>query len=280
MVFALLNRKANIMPNYICTTCGTQFAASENEPESCPICEDERQYVNSAGQQWTTLAALKKNHKLIFHKIEENLYGIGMNPSFAIGQRALLAATEHGNILWDCISLVNDTAVDIINALGGLNAIAISHPHFYSSMIEWSRAFGNIPIYLHQKDRQWVQRADDRIHFWSGNTKKILENSTLINAGGHFDGGTILHWSGGADSKGALLAGDILQVAADHKHVSFMYSYPNLIPLNEEEINHITEQIKPFLYDRIYGAWWNRNILENAKQAVRQSAQRYINAIN
>jgi hypothetical protein len=267
------------MPNYICTTCGTQFAASKNLPESCPICEDERQYVNPAGQQWTTLDALKKNHKLIFHKIEKNLYGIGMNPSFAIGQRALLAATEHGNILWDCISLVNDTAVDIINALGGLDAIAISHPHFYSSMIEWSRAFGNIPIYLHQKDRQWVQRADERIHFWNGDTKKILENLMLINIGGHFDGGTILHWPGGADRKGALLASDILQVVADHKHVSFMYSYPNLIPLNEQEINHITEQIKPFAYNRIYGAWWNRNILENAKQAVRQSAQRYINAI-
>jgi hypothetical protein len=267
------------MQHYICTTCGTQFNSSANEPSRCPVCEDERQYVNPDGQQWTTLEALQKNKKLIFHKIEENLYGIGMTPKFGIGQRALLVTTENGNVLWDCISMVNDAAVDFIRALGGIDAIAISHPHFYSSMVEWSRAFGDAPIYLHQNDRKWVQRPDDRIHFWSTDTKKILDNLTLINAGGHFEGGTILHWPRGAERDGALLAGDILQVVADGKHVSFMYSYPNLIPLNKQKIHRITSLVEPFSYERIYGAWWDRNILENAKQAVQQSARRYINAI-
>jgi hypothetical protein len=267
------------MENYICTTCGTQFAASKHKPDGCPICEDERQYVNPAGPQWTTLNNLTKNHKLIFHEIEENLYGIGMTPNFAISQRALLLVTEYGNILWDCISLINDAAVDIITALGGIDAIAISHPHFYSSMIEWSAAFGNVPVYLHQKDRQWVQRPDDRIHFWSGDKKEILDGLMLTNLPGHFEGGTILHWPDGAGGKGALLAGDILQVVADRKHVSFMYSYPNLIPINRGKINRIMDRIEPLAYDRIYGAWWDRNILENAEKAVEQSAQRYLQAI-
>jgi hypothetical protein len=268
-----------VMPNFICTTCGTQFTSSEDEPDHCTICEDERQYVNPDGQQWTTLEVLQKNKKLIFHKIEENLYGIGINPKFGIGQRALLVTTESGNVLWDCISLVNDAAVDFIRALGGIDAIAISHPHFYSSMVEWSRAFEDAPIYLHQDDREWVQRPDDRIHFWSGDTKKISGDLTLINAGGHFEGGTVLHWPNSPNGSGALLAGDILQVVADRNHVSFMYSYPNLIPLNEQKINHIIELIDPFSYERIYSAWWDRNILENAEQAVHQSAQRYKNAI-
>ena len=268
------------MKNYICVTCGTQYAASETPPEKCSICEDERQYVPEGGQQWTTLDKLQKNHKLIFHKIAENLYGIGANPKFGIGQRALLVTTPAGNILWDCISLINDTACDLLNALGGLDAIAISHPHYYSSMIEWSRAFGDIPVYLHENDRQWVQRNDATINFWSGQSKKILQNLTLYNAGGHFDGGTILHWPEGAEHKGALLTGDILQVTADRRHLSFMYSYPNDIPLNKKAVQQIKNITEPLTFDKIYGAWWGRNIPEKAKEAVNHSAERYIRAIN
>jgi hypothetical protein len=47
----------------------------------------------------------------------------------------------------------------------------------------------------------------------------------------HFDGGTVPHWAGGAAGRGALLAGDTIQVVPDRKHVSFMYSYPKYIPL-------------------------------------------------
>ena len=49
------------MPNYICKTCGTQFAESEQPPANCPICEDPRQYIGWNGQQWTTLDELKTN---------------------------------------------------------------------------------------------------------------------------------------------------------------------------------------------------------------------------
>ena len=49
------------MPNYICVTCGTQFAAADSPPERCPICEDERQYVPPGGQEWTTLDALRED---------------------------------------------------------------------------------------------------------------------------------------------------------------------------------------------------------------------------
>ena len=55
--------------------------------------------------------------------------------------------------------------------MGGIKAIAISHPHYYSSMVEWSRAFGGVPIYLHAADRQWVMRPDHAIVFWEGEIK-------------------------------------------------------------------------------------------------------------
>lgn len=267
------------MNHFICTTCGTQFGATKSKPEHCSICEDERQYVNPSGQQWTTLEKLQRKHKAVFQKKEDDLYGIGTTPKFGIGQRALLIITPQRNVLWDCISLVDEATVDIINALGGLDAIAISHPHYYSSMIDWSRAFGDIPIYLHEDDREWVQRPDEHIQFWDGESKKLLEGLTLYNLGGHFDGGTILHWKQGADGKGALLTGDILQVVPDRKHVSFMYSYPNHIPLNASSVRNMTKILEPLDYDRIYGAWWDQNILAEGKEAVRKSAERYIQVI-
>ncbi len=72
-------------------------------------------------------------------------------------------------------------------------------------------------------------RPSDRIVFWEGNERQLTSETKLIHVGGHFAGGTVLHWSRGANGKGALLTGDILQVVADRDWVTFMYSYPNAI---------------------------------------------------
>ena len=86
--------------------------------------------------------------------------GIGTQPSFAIGQRALLICTPDGNVLWDCISMLDAATIALINGLGGLQAIGISHPHFYTTMVDWSRAFGGVPIHLHADDQRWIMRPD------------------------------------------------------------------------------------------------------------------------
>jgi len=268
------------MEHYICTTCGTQFAGGIEPPDSCPVCHDDRQYINPAGQSWTTLGQLQHAHRNAFGKKEKGLYTVETVPGFGIGQRALVIQTEAGNLLWDCISLVDGATVDLIEGIGGLDAIAISHPHYYSSMVEWSKAFGDIPIHLHQDDRQWVMRPDERIDFWEGDTRKLFGDLTLIRCGGHFDGGTVLHWPEGADRKGALLTGDIIQVVPDLRHVTFMYSYPNQIPLPASKVKEIAKRVAGYRFDRIYGAWWNRNILSGAGEAVQQSAERYIRCLN
>jgi hypothetical protein len=199
------------MPHFICTTCGTQYTESEQSPPACRICEEPRQYVKKTGQQWTTLDKLRLTHRNSIKFKEPALIGIGIDPQFAIGQRALFLRTPKANVLWDCISLLDDAVVEAIKALGGISAIAISHPHYYSSMVEWSRAFGGVPIYLHAADRQWVMRPDKAIVFWEEETRTLAEGLTLIHCGGHFAGGTVLNWAGGAGGKGALLAGDIIR---------------------------------------------------------------------
>jgi hypothetical protein len=266
------------MPKFICQTCGTQFAESESPPLHCPICEDERQYIGWNGQQWTTLENLGSSHHNIIKAIEPGLTGIGTHPDFAIAQRALLVQTPQGNVLWDCISLIDEPTIAVIQALGGIQSIAISHPHYYSSMVEWGNAF-DATIYLHAADQQWVMRPDSCIHFWEGDTYPLADGLNLIHCGGHFAGGTVLHWSTGAEGRGALLSGDILTVVSDRRYVSFMYSYPNLIPLSAEKVGEIAAAVEPYDFDRIYGAWWGRVVSQNGKQSVRLSAQRYINAL-
>jgi glyoxylase-like metal-dependent hydrolase (beta-lactamase superfamily II) len=264
------------LTSFICTACGTEYTPSETPPPACLICDDERQYVPTSGQGWTTLERLQRSHMPTFRD-EHGLLGIGMSPGFAIGQRALLVRTPDGNILWDCISLVSDVTVELIRGIGGLKAIAISHPHYYTTMVAWSRAFGGIPVHLHAADREWVMRPDDCIAFWDGDTKEIAPGITLIRAGGHYPGGTVLHWAaGGPDGGGALLSGDILQVVADRKHLGFMRSYPNFIPLGAAAVRAIRDRVAPYRFGSVYGAFWNAVVAQDGKAQVEKSVDRHI----
>jgi DNA-directed RNA polymerase subunit RPC12/RpoP len=271
-------QKSAAMENFICVQCGTQFAETAEPPPRCPICEDERQFVRHAGQAWTTLEQFMADRHNRLEDEAPQLLGIGSEPEFAIGQRALLMQSSGGNLLWDCITLLDKETVAAVAARGGIRAIAISHPHYYSAMVEWADQF-DAQIFLHAKDRQWVLRASKRIEFWEGTTLPLWDEITLINCGGHFDGGTVLHWPKGGNGKGALLTGDIIQVVQDRRFVSFMRSYPNYIPLGVAAIKHILETIEPFSFDHIYGAWWRANVLSDAKGAVARSAKRYLRAI-
>ena len=127
--------------------------------------------------------------------------------------------------------LIDEAVVEAVKALGGISAIAISHPHYYSSMVEWSRAFGGVPIYLHAADRQWVMRPDPAIVFWDGETQAAGRRADADPLRRPLRGRYGPALGGRRRRKGALLTGDIIQVVPDRKHVSFMYSYPNYIPL-------------------------------------------------
>ena len=267
------------MKAFICTVCATQFAPTEIAPSVCPICRDERQYVPATGQTWTTHEALASRHANQFRQHEPGVIGIGSVPQFAIGQRALLIRTPAGNFLWDCIALIDAATVEMIKGIGGLKGIAISHPHYYASMLEWSRAFGGVPIHLHAADRQWVMYPDAAIQFWDGDTTEIAPGLTLIRTGGHFAGATVAHWALGGQGKGALLAGDVVFVIPDRGFVSFMRSYPNLIPLSGPAVRRIGEALEPFLFEAIYGPFFDRNIANGGKDIVRRSVERYIRAV-
>lgn len=257
----------------LCITCGTQYGAARPD---CPICEDERQYVPQAGQAWTTLEKLRgPSHRPSMHAQGPGVLGIGCEPAFAIGQRALLIKAAGGNVLWDCQAYLDDELAALVNAEGGIGAIAISHPHFYTTMVEWAHQF-NVPVYLHAADRRWVGRPDPALEFWDSDSHELAADLTLHRAGVHFPGGTVLHWAADPDGGGALFSGDIINVIPDRTHVSFLYSYPNQIPERPERVEAAAARLLPLRYDRLYGAWWDRVIPHGADRIVQDSARRYL----
>jgi hypothetical protein len=257
----------------ICHTCGVQHAAAERLPETCAICEDPRQWVPADGQRWTTMRELAATHVNHLRR-DGGLVGIATEPRFAIGQRALLVPSQAGNVLWECVSLLDDATAEAVDALGGLAAIAISHPHYYSAMVEWAHRF-ECPVLLHRDDARWIMRPDPAIELWDGETRELGE-LTLLRLGGHFRGATVLHRPDGA---GTLLSGDVVQVIPDRGWVSFMYSYPNLIPLPAAEVERMAAALEPYAFDALQGAWWETTIPRDAKAIVRRSAERYVRAL-
>ncbi len=263
------------MSVFLCTACGTSYPDAPRPPECCPVCDDERQFVPASGQSWITRDTLMETHRNAWRHHEPGLLSVQTMPAFAINQRAFLLLTPAGNVLWDCIALLDTATEALVHGLGGLSAIAISHPHYYTTMQDWAAAFG-APVHLHAADRDWVMRPDPSLRFWKSETLEVLPGVTLIRAGGHFPGGTVLHWAGTTDGAGALLAGDIVQVTPGARRVSFMWSYPNMLPLPAHEVRRIAERLAPWTYERIYGAFTGQEVPGGGPAIVARSAARYV----
>jgi hypothetical protein len=256
----------------ICSTCGTQYAAINQQ--ICFICSDERQYIPQQGQSWTTQSQLVKKHKVDVLKLEENLFQLTVTPQFAIGQRSLLLLSPGGNILWDCIPLLDETTIKLIRSFGGLKAIAISHPHFFSNMNQWATEF-DCPVFIHAKDKDWIFNKGDHITLWEGEQNHLWDEISIINLGGHFPGSSILYATK-ASAGGLVLTGDTVLASVDNKHISVMYSYPNRIPLPVKEVQDILGRLSAIDFDRLYSAFPNLGIKENVKAILRSSIARYI----
>jgi hypothetical protein len=263
-------------PGPICVACGTEYPAGP-PPAACPICEDPRQFVPPAGQRWTSAEELERDHRVEWTELAPGLHQLVIAPHFAIGERALLIERPWGNVLWDLIALLDGPTRTRIEGIGGLAAIAISHPHYYTTNRAWAEAF-DCPVWLHADDAEWVQHPHPRLRHWQGETMTLASGLTLVRAGGHFPGGTVLHDAVGAGGAGTLFSGDILQVTPD-RNVSVMWSYPNLIPVDAPTIRRVAAAVEPLAFETVHGAFPGRTIPSGGRQAVRRSLARYLAAI-
>lgn len=267
------------MENYICNTCGVQYNESQQEPEHCRICSEQRQYISPSGQKWTSLTEMIEvgNYVNVIHPEEAGLHSIHTTPDFAIGQTAYLIEGKECNVLWDCVTYLDPATITEIKDFGGIDAIALSHPHYYSTQVEWAEAF-DANIYIHEDDRQWVTRQSERIEFWTGDFLQLSDEVKLHRTGGHFKGAVVLEWQKADEGKGVLLTGDIIRVAADRDWVTFMYSYPNFIPLPASTVCRMANQLNKLNFECMYDAF-HRIITTAAAEKIQKSAQRYVAAL-
>ena len=212
---------------------------------------------------WTSLPELTRKHGVVTNEVSNGLYELQMMPSFAIGQRALLVTTPQGNVLWDCIALLNDPTIAFIKSKGGLRAIAFSHPHYYTTMNEWAEVF-NCPILIHQQDEPWIFNRGPHVRLWSGAEEPLWEGMKLLHVGGHFPGSSVLQVPF-LSAAGAILCGDTFYISPSKKHIAVMYSYPNMIPLPLCEIARIKQLMQPIPFDTMYGFYSSQNVLGEAK---------------
>jgi hypothetical protein len=76
-----------------------------------------------------------------------------------------------------------------------------------------------------------------------------------------------------------LFTGDLPQICSDRRWVSFMYSYPNYLPLSAASVGRIVATIEPFEFGKLFGAWPGFVIHADAKSVVHRSAERYLQAL-
>jgi hypothetical protein len=262
------------MTIFVCRTCAVEQPDTSEPAAVCAICSDERQYVRPTGQQWTTLDELgAAGHRGTVAEVEPGLYGITTEPSVGIGQRALLVQRPSGNLLWDPNGYLDDGLIEAVRQLGGVAAVAASHPHMFGVQVEWSHRFGGVPVYVQAEDREWIQRDDPVIATWD-EKNEVLPGVMLHRIGGHFPGSAVVHFVG-ADGRGVLLSGDTVACTPDEHWVSFMRSYPNKIPLSAAVVAKVADRVLQLDFDRLYDNFAGQ-VIGDAAGWVRRSADRYI----
>ncbi|GIL25462.1 MBL fold metallo-hydrolase [Actinocatenispora comari] len=264
------------MTVWSCATCGVEHPDTDQPPAgTCVICADERQYVPRSGQRWISQAELSAQpYELEVREIEPSIHGLHREPEVAIGQWSYLVRTEAGNLLWDPPNHLDERTADRVRELGGVTAIAASHPHMFGAQVSWSHLFGSVPVWVNAADRRWVQRADPVITQWSGNAE-ILPGLTLLQLGGHFPGSAAAHWQHGAGGEGALLSGDTIAGVADPDWVTFLRSYPNRIPLSAAVVGRIVDRLAGYRFETLLDLG-GRVIGPQADRKVAKSGERYI----
>ncbi len=262
------------MTQWICARCAVEYPDSDQPPDRCAICSDERECVEPPGQRWTTLAELEREgHHGSLHEVEPGLFGIDVEPTVGIGQRALLVRSSGGNLLWDPTGYLDDDLIAAVSGAGGVAAIAASHPHMFGVQVEWSHRFQGAPVYVTEADQEWVQRNDPAVRLWD-EPVEVLPGVTLHRIGGHFPGSAVAHMVG-ADGKGVLLSGDTVAGTPDERWVSFMRSYPNKLPMSAGVIEKVASRVLALEFDRLYDNFGGQ-VLADAQTWVRRSADRYI----
>ncbi|MFW0786605.1 hydrolase [Gordonia sp. CPCC 206044] len=258
---------------WICDLCGNEYPPSDEPPNICFVCADDRQFIPRSGPSWSRLDEAASN-EVTATEVEAGVFELALHPAVGIGQKTFLVATAGGNVLWEPPGFVGPALVDRLAECGGVAAITSSHPHLVGASVSLSHRFGRVPVLFNALDRRWITRPDSVVEFWEG-AADVAPGVRLVQCGGHFPGSAVLHLADAAEGRGALLTGDTIMAVQSPEMVSFMRSYPNLIPLSPRLVQQIVDRVSTLEFDRIYGAF-GEPVAESARRVIETSAERYI----
>ncbi|MCD2145267.1 hydrolase [Gordonia paraffinivorans] len=261
------------MRPWMCAFCANEFPPADSPPEICPICDDDRQWIPPDGPAWFRLDD-RADNTLAATEVEPGLIRLSLEPRVGIGQQGFLVETPAGNILWEPPGFVGPALVDEIERRGGIVAVAASHPHLLGAGVSLSHRFGRVPVFYNALDRRWLTRPDLVVEFWSGETE-IVDGIRVVRCGGHFPGSSVLHLPRAAGGRGAILSGDTIKGVLQPGKVTFMRSYPNMLPLSPRLVRQIVGRVSALGFDRLYDAF-GVVVERDAKQVIETSARRYI----
>ncbi|WP_063979670.1 MBL fold metallo-hydrolase [Mycolicibacterium brisbanense] len=264
------------MPTWICTGCGVEHAHSDTRPpENSCVLTSEVVSIEERGDlpphgTWTTLEALAAQpHHTEYADHGRGVHSLRRVPRFAIGHRSFLVQTAHGNLLWDAPSYLDDDVVALVRRLGGVAAIAASHPHMFGAQLSWSRAFDRVPVYVNALDQEWLPQQDLLIELWHDEVEPV-PGVRLVHVGGHMRGSSVA-----ITADGTLLAGDTISGGLARDWVSFQRSFPKNIPLSAAVVQRIVTRLDAYDYDRLYTLGGDE-IDSAAKDVVHRSAETHI----
>lgn len=242
-----------------------------------------------SGQQWTSLKSLRGSHKNVFEPLKQGcgIWTIRTEPKVGIGQRCFLITTPSGNVLWDCITFLDEQTIRTIRDKGGLTAIVISHPHFYSAHLLWAEAF-DCPVYIAAEDEEWcvIRDINARRRLVQAAVQQISTGIDAIKLGGHFPGSMVLRYQperAAADEAHLFIADTFMTVPSALYHrdrpagttsFSFMWSYPNQIPLPPDKIHKMWSILKDSRFGSTHGGFAGQDVWDQrVRQRVLQSMQ-------
>lgn len=225
----------------ICRNCGGEnINAHVKVSLTCPICSDARQYPDPKQQKWLGANELNR-YSVQVDQLEEDIFRLQSSPRLGIGQSSYLLRNGESWLLWDPLPVVlsEDEAITTLGKDFRNLSIVASHPHMYGNQTRWAQEF-NGTVYLNENDYQWANLGAVQKRTWKGSIQ--LEPSVVLHQlGGHFPGSSILIWTRSNGEKW-LFTSDTAQIRPNGRF-AFMWSYPNLLPLNEIEVRSMISRL-------------------------------------
>lgn len=225
-----------MLTHYACDHCGGWILWFDTrEPVFCQNCMDVRNALPNKDFTYTHIDVAKQRYRTHWREALPGLWDFWTEPQLGLGSHGWLILREEGNIAFEAAPFYDEAAFQKIEALGGIDILAASHPHGYGALWQLQQRFDPTLI-IHKDDLQHTKAF--QVNRPIDDFFPIDDRLLMQRLGGHYDGQTALY----DRQLGILFAGDALKIefdAAEHPvalscHKGFHYS----IPLTLEELRY------------------------------------------